>query len=227
MSDEHPKRTSNIGIDDKRFVVMLDIATLIDTTSFDDVLSEVLAEPIGPYSRNPVGWRAVQAQLEDAPPAAGAVRLVERLEAAGWAYSVSCAWPTFIRRHVAAWLQWNVPTQPEQLLVFSKGLKAPAPSAAELRYRHCTDGGGREHPRPMVALFVAGSEDIADQLAERRVAAISAAELAALSDDEFGDLLEYSRRQRFKRWRAATPKRPAMKRREADEASERSDKTRT
>lgn len=213
MSDEHPKRTSSIGIDDKRFVVMLDIATLIDTTPFDDVLAEVLAEPIGPYSRNPVGWRAVQAQLEDAPPAAGAVRLVERLEAAGWAYSVSCAWPTFMRRHVWTWLQWNVPTQPEQLLVFSKGLKAPAPSAAELRYRHCTAAGmGREQPRPMVALFVAAREDIADQLADRKVAAITAAELAALSDGEFGDLLEYSRRQRFKRWRAASPKRPAKRR---------------
>lgn len=216
MSDEHPKRASNIGIDDKRFVVMLDIATLVDTTPFDDVLAEVLKEPIGSYYRNPVGWRTIQAQLEDAKPTAGAVRLVERLEAAGWAYSVSCAWPMIMRRHVATWLERKVPTQPEQLLVFSKTVKAPAPSAAELRFRHCTTGMGREQPRPLVALFIAASEDIADPLADRKVAAITAAELEALSDDEFGDLLEYSRRQRFRRWQAATPKRPA-KRQGADE----------
>lgn len=209
MSDEHPKRASKIGIDDKRFVVLLDIATLIDTTAFDDVLDE----PIGPYQSNLVGWRAVRDRLKDAQPAVGAVRLVERLAAAGWAYSVSCTWPMIMRAHVSTWLQCNVPAQPEHLHVFSKGgLKAPSPSAAELRYRHCTDGGGREHPRPLVALFIAACEDIADQLADRRVATITAAELAALSDGEFGDLLEYSRRQRFKRWRAATPKRPTKRR---------------
>ena len=190
---------------------MLDIASLIDTATFDDVLDDVLAEPIGPYSRNPVGWRTIQARLKDAQSAAGAVRLVERLEAAGWAYSVSCAWPMIMRRHVWTWLKWNVPAQPDHVHCFASGVKAPAPSAAELRYRHCTDGGGREHPRPLVALFIAASEDIADQLADRKVATITADELAGLSDDEFGDLLEYSRRQRFRRWRAATPKRPAQR----------------
>lgn len=211
MADEQPKRSSNIGIDDKRFVVMLDIAALIDTTPFADVLDEVLAEPIGSYYRNPEGWRAVQAQLKDAQPAAGAVQLVERLDAAGWPYSVSSAWPAIMRRHMWTWLERKLPTQPEQLLVFSKAVKAPAPSAAELRFRHCTAGMGREQPSPLVALFVAASDDVADQLAERQVAAITAAELADLSDDEFGDLLDYSRRARFRRWRAATPKRPAKR----------------
>ncbi len=195
---------------------MLDIATLIDSATFDDVLDEVLAEPIGPYSRNPLGWRAIQAGLKDAASAAGAVRLVERLEAAGWAYSVSCTWPMIMRRHVWTWLKWNVPTQPDQVHCFANGVKAPA-SAAELRYRHCTDGGGREHPRPLVALFIAASEDTADQLSDRKVAAITAAELEALSDDEFGDLLEYSRRQRFRRWRAVTPKRPAKGQKDGSE----------
>lgn len=150
-------------------------------------------------------WRRFISHLPDVAPITAGVDLTRRLDKLGWQYALSVTWPPRVKSTTERWIKQNLPIQPTHVHFWPADGKTR--DRITIKRKHALAGGPQKSPSPLVALFVEPDDSIAEFLTDDRhtVPAITAADVADMSNNQLAELLDYSRRKRLNRWAKNAP----------------------